>query len=654
MLKQLSYLILGLGLLFVFFSTSNSFTYSSGSPSGYTGSPGDNLSTCVSCHGVNTTQNLMPYSLNLISDIGEYYIPGHLYNFTIDVSGAGIDKFGFQTCFENEEGQKVGEIILADSIQTQLISSGNYITHTSNGVDGIDSKSWSFYWEAPQTIQGEISVYTSVLISGNSIVGVNDHVLSNSTSFLAPVLGCLDSEAINFNEQANANDASCLYESSSSNSSISITYDSLNIYGNVSDQNLGVNFSVYNNSDSVLDVYVLRNIISNNVPENWFCWDLCYLPNTDVSSYSIEIDASSYSNEFSAYLVPEMYGGFYDIEYCFFSDMNFSDSVCATIHYAVEGDIPGCTNINALNFDEVANMDNGSCVLYPMPDWDLSFSSSITHSIVISTDTEIQINGDPLSQGDLIGLFYETEEGSVCVAFSEWENQNVNIIAPDYTEIFDEGFVSDSSFIWKVWDASSGIVWPMEVSYNLNFPSDSWFVENGQSGLLSMNNLNPITSQEINFPLGWNIFSTHLILDEMNIVSFIEPIIDDVIIVKNGQGAAYLVEYQFNAIGDLQVGQGYIVKTSQACNIFLEGVFAKGELYPISLESGWNMIGYLKEEPESIEIIFNDLVSQGALRLVKDSDGNIYLPEWSFNAIGNMEPGQGYQVKTFFECILQY
>ena len=63
----------------------------------------------------------MPYSMSLISDIDEYYIPGHLYNFTIDVSGSGIDKFGFQTCFENEEGQKVGEIIIADSIQTQLI-----------------------------------------------------------------------------------------------------------------------------------------------------------------------------------------------------------------------------------------------------------------------------------------------------------------------------------------------------------------------------------------------------------------------------------------------------------------------------------------------------------------------------------------------------
>ena len=187
MIKQLSYFLVGLGLLIVFFSTSKSFTYSAGSPSGYTGSPGDNLSTCVSCHGVNTPENLLPYSLSLISDIGEYYIPGHLYNFTIDVSGVGIDKFGFQTCFENEEGQKVGEIILADSIQTQLISSGNYITHTSNGVNGLSSKSWSFYWKAPLAVQGEISVYTSVLLSGNSIVGIDDYVMSTSQSFPAPV-----------------------------------------------------------------------------------------------------------------------------------------------------------------------------------------------------------------------------------------------------------------------------------------------------------------------------------------------------------------------------------------------------------------------------------------------------------------------------------
>ncbi|GIR11534.1 MAG: hypothetical protein CM15mP23_01090 [Cryomorphaceae bacterium] len=418
----------------------NSLTYSAGSPSGYTGSPGDNLNTCVSCHGVNSSQSLMPHSLSLISDIGEYYIPGHLYNFSIDVSGSGIDKFGFQTCFENEEGQKVGEIILADSIQTQLLSSGNYITHTSNGLDGFGSKSWSFYWRAPLTVQGEISVYTSVLLSGNSIVGIDDHVLSTSQSFAAPILGCLDSEAINFNQQATVEDATCLYESFSSGSSLSLSYDSLIINGNILDQELEVNLTVHNNSDSDLEVYVLRNILNDSVPENWFCWDLCYLPSTDVSSYSSEIQAGSYSNEFSAYLVPEISGGFYDIEYCFFSDMNYSDSICATVHYVVEGDIPGCTNTNALNFDDVANVDNGTCVLYPIPDWNFSLSSSTTHSIFISTDTEIEINNEFISSGDFIGLFYETEEGYICVAYYEWQNQNINFIAPDYAENFSRRF----------------------------------------------------------------------------------------------------------------------------------------------------------------------------------------------------------------------
>ncbi len=654
MLKHLSYLFLSFCILIIFVSTSNSLTNSAGSPAGYTGSPGDNLSTCVSCHGVNMPESQIPFSLNLISDIGEHYIPGYLYNFTIDISAFGINKFGFQACFENEEGEKVGEIILADSIQTQLISSGNYITHTSNGVHGLGSKSWEFYWKAPLTFQGEISVYTSVLLSGNSILGTDDYVMSNSQSFLAPILGCIDSVAINFNEQATSDDNTCLYESFSSTSSLSLSYDSLIINGDILDQELEVNFTVYNNSDSDLDVHVLRNILSDNVPQNWFCWDLCYLPNTDVSTYSSVIQAGSYSNEFSAHLVPEMFGGLYDIEYCFFSDLNYSDSICATVHYVVEGDIPGCTNINALNYDEVANVDNGSCVLYPMPEWDFSYSSSTTHSVLISSDTEIQINNQSISLGDLIGLFYETEEGYVCVAYYEWQNQNINFIAPDYTEIFEEGFIVDSSFVWKVWDASTGIVWPMEVSYNPNFFSDGWFEENGQSVLLSMNNLNPITLQQINLPKGWSMFSSHIIVEDMNIVSFIEPISDHVIIVKNGSGEAYLVEYQFNAIGDLEVGQGYSVKTTQACNISVEGVFAKGELYPILLESGWNKIGYLREESESVEIIFNDLVTQDALRLVKDYEGNIYLPEWSFNAIGNMEPGRGYNVKTFFECILQY
>ena len=42
------------------------------------------------------------------------------------------------------------------------------------------------------------------------------------------------------------------------------------------------------------------------------------------------------------------------------------------------------------------------------------------------------------------------------------------------------------------------------------------------------------------------------------------------------------------------------------------------------------------------------------LVIVKDTYGNAYLPEWDFNGIGDMIPGQGYQLKTNTESILLY
>jgi hypothetical protein len=32
--------------------------------------------------------------------------------------------------------------------------------------------------------------------------------------------------------------------------------------------------------------------------------------------------------------------------------------------------------------------------------------------------------------------------------------------------------------------------------------------------------------------------------------------------------------------------------------------------------------------------------------IVKTFDGTAYLPDWNFNGIGDMSPGQGYQIKV--------
>jgi len=66
------------------------------------------------------------------------------------------------------------------------------------------------------------------------------------------------------------------------------------------------------------------------------------------------------------------------------------------------------------------------------------------------------------------------------------------------------------------------------------------------------------------------------------------------------------------------------------------------------------MIGYLREDAELAENIFEDLVDQDIIQIVKDYMGNAYIPQWYFNGIGDMEPGKGYQVKTFQDAVLQY
>ena len=68
------------------------------------------------------------------------------------------------------------------------------------------------------------------------------------------------------------------------------------------------------------------------------------------------------------------------------------------------------------------------------------------------------------------------------------------------------------------------------------------------------------------------------------------------------------------------------------------------EHYPsINLESGWNMIGYTCLDPMNVE---DALLSLGdTVTIVKDNNGNVYLPEFNFNGIEQFEFGFGYQLK---------
>ena len=65
---------------------------------------------------------------------------------------------------------------------------------------------------------------------------------------------------------------------------------------------------------------------------------------------------------------------------------------------------------------------------------------------------------------------------------------------------------------------------------------------------------------------------------------------------------------------------------------------------PLELSEGWNMFGYSCYEPMDAIEAFSPVVDK--VIIVKDNSGAVYMTEFGFNGIGNLQYNQGYQIKT--------
>jgi hypothetical protein len=65
---------------------------------------------------------------------------------------------------------------------------------------------------------------------------------------------------------------------------------------------------------------------------------------------------------------------------------------------------------------------------------------------------------------------------------------------------------------------------------------------------------------------------------------------------------------------------------------------------PLFLPEGWSLFGYSCFEPIDVIAAFSPVVDK--LVIVKDNSGAVYMTEFGFNTIGNLQYNQGYQIKT--------
>ena len=130
------------------------------------------------------------------------------------------------------------------------------------------------------------------------------------------------------------------------------------------------------------------------------------------------------------------------------------------------------------------------------------------------------------------------------------------------------------------------------------------------------------------------------------------------VIVKDSFGHAYLPAFDFDGMGDLSVNynnviihgnfQGFQIKTSRPdLYIKVSGPLSQpNNTFEMPLFLGWNIISYPSNTPINAEVFFENLVANDSLIIAKDYLGAAYIPEYNFNGLPNMIPGEGYQVKT--------
>ncbi len=159
-------------------------------------------------------------------------------------------------------------------------------------------------------------------------------------------------------------------------------------------------------------------------------------------------------------------------------------------------------------------------------------------------------------------------------------------------------------------------------------------------------------NQTISMPHNWSIISSYINPDVLDLPGIFQPIINDVIIVKNGAGLVYWPQYGINAIGNWNFEHGYQVKVDGQQDLTIAGTSIVPETSPLILPAGWNMIAYLRQTPYSIVSIFSPIITD--VIIAKDGDGMIYWPQYGINMINNMIPGKGYMVRLTNGSTLTY
>jgi hypothetical protein len=172
------------------------------------------------------------------------------------------------------------------------------------------------------------------------------------------------------------------------------------------------------------------------------------------------------------------------------------------------------------------------------------------------------------------------------------------------------------------------------------------------SGIRRFETGTELHSMQISLHSGWNMISSNVNPDVTDIATLFEDVDDPHLFIKDNAGNSYWPILEIFNLAEFNVYEGYQVFVSGEHTFSIYGTNIYPESTPIGLFKGWNIIPYFPITPipvtEALESIKEYIL------VVKDIYGNIYWPEYEVNTVGNMQPGQGYQLYLSADAELIY
>jgi Leucine-rich repeat (LRR) protein len=141
---------------------------------------------------------------------------------------------------------------------------------------------------------------------------------------------------------------------------------------------------------------------------------------------------------------------------------------------------------------------------------------------------------------------------------------------------------------------------------------------------------------------GWNLISSNILPEDSDMANVFNSISASVVAVKDDSGNILIPEYGLNTIGNWNVQDGYRVFCNTSVTLSVIGSKVKPEEETISMDAGYNYLPYLRDSSMDIETALQSIDAN--IVIVKDDDGNIYIPAMGINTIGNLETGKAYRI----------